>query len=95
VSPTVESLSVCLGAVSAIRSLVSVQESFGPQVAPSVLPCSEPWQHSALTLISGVTTIVFAMAGGTRTALVTSAVILSAGALFTLVVQAHLKGARR
>lgn len=92
-SALIETLTVCLGAVSAIRSLVSVQDSIRLPIPLPASPCAEPWQQSALSLISGVTTIVFAVAGGTGPALVSSAVILAAGSGFTLLVQAHLRGA--
>jgi hypothetical protein len=95
VSPIVDSLSVCLGAISAVRSLASVQESFRSQFPLSASPRSEPWQHTALSLASGATTILYALAGGTRHALMTSAAILAAGAAFVLLVQTHLRGARR
>lgn len=60
-SAIAETLTVCLGAVSAIRSLVSIQDSIRHHTLLPALQCPEPWQQSALSLISGVTSIAFAL----------------------------------
>lgn len=93
-SPLLDSFAVCLGAVSALRAAIG-----GEHIITLVPPTSpvrvETWQQHALTITSGIATAVYACAGGSRDVLITNALILTAGALISLLRDLESEGAAR
>ena len=90
-SPLLDSLAVCLGAISALRAALCVDESFRQPILTNMLR-HLPWQSHALNLIAGLGTVIYAFAGGSREVLVASVLILCAGACVPLIA-ASRKGA--
>ena len=92
-SPILDSLAVCLGAVSALRAALCVEEGLRYPTFTALLR-HLPWQSHALNVIACLGTVIYALAGGSREVLVVSSVlILLAGACVPLVV-GPLQGAR-
>jgi hypothetical protein len=83
VSPILDSLAVCLGAVSALRALLCVDESLHYPPLTTALR-HLPWQSHALNVLAGLGTVIFALLGGSRDVLVASVLILCAGACVPL-----------
>lgn len=92
-SPILNSLAVCLGAVSALRAVLCIEEALR-QPGFTAAPRHSPWQSHALNLTAGLATVTFAMAGGSREVLVASVLILCAGACVPLLAGAQQGGQR-
>lgn len=76
---TLETLSVCVTALAAIRTAVSVPQLLRPSFpGPLVWTCA--WQQHSLGLIAGCTTIAYAAAGGSRAVLISALAIQVMGA---------------
>jgi len=84
VSPLLDSLAVCLGAISALRAAFCIDETFRQPILTNTLR-HLPWQSHALNLIAGLGTVIYAFAGGSREVLVASVLILCAGASVPLI----------
>ncbi|WP_066704919.1 hypothetical protein [Curvibacter delicatus] len=92
-SPILDSLAVCLGAVSALRAALCVEEGLRYPTFTALLR-HLPWQSHALNVIACLGTVIYALAGGSREVLVASVLILLAGACVPLVV-GPLQGAQQ
>lgn len=82
--PFLDSVTVCLGAISALRASLCVEQSFRQTSFPSFDLGLQPWQLHALSTASGVATVLYAWAGGSREALVANVLILTAGSCVPL-----------
>jgi hypothetical protein len=93
VLPILDSLAVCLGAVSALRAALCVDEALRHPTFTALLR-HLPWQSHALNVIACLGTVIYALAGGSRDVLVASVLILCAGACVPLITDER-QGAQR
>lgn len=90
-SSLLDSFAVCLGAVSALRAAICAEHL--PTLVPITSPVRvETWQQHALTITSGIATAVYALAGGSREVLITNALILTSGAVISLLRDLEFEG---
>lgn len=83
-SSVLDSMAVCLGAVSALRAVLCVEESLRHPSFTALLR-NFPWQSHALSVIAGLATVIYAEVGGSRAVLVASVLIVCAGACVSLI----------
>lgn len=76
-SNILDSLAVCLGAVSALRAALCAEEGLRSHAFTAVRHL--PWQSHALSLFAGLATVIYALVGGSRDVLVASVLIVCAG----------------
>lgn len=93
-SSFLDSFAVCLGAVSALRAVVFAEGSMPSHPAVSV-PCRQSWQQHGLSIASGLFTATYAIAGGSRDALIANVLIVTAGAVMPLCRDVQSQGAAR
>lgn len=84
-SPFLDSLGVCLGALNALRTALCIDGCLRPLTTTPVTTV-HAWQLHAMNVASGLGTVAYALAGGSREVLVVNVVIVSAGALVPLFV---------
>lgn len=82
-SPFLDSLGVCLGALNALRTALCIDGCLRPLTSTPAANI-HAWQLHAMNVASGLGTVVYALAGGSREVLVVNVLIITAGALVPL-----------
>ncbi|MDE2417750.1 MAG: hypothetical protein KGN32_08085 [Burkholderiales bacterium] len=91
-SPFLDSLGVCLGALNALRTALCIDGCLRP-LTTTPAATVHAWQLHAMNVASGFGTVVYAVAGGSRDVLVVNVLIVTTGALVPLLFASIQEGA--